>query len=113
MDAEDPLFLLYTRWALACPLLTVDPCLRAATGCWLIGLFGSGSTGRPKGVVHSHGGYMVWAATTFKYTFDYHADDVYWCTADIGWITGRKLGWVCWAKLGPAASKLGPAASKR
>eukprot|EP01147_Barroeca_monosierra_P005429 gene5429-8894_t len=52
-------------------------------------LYTSGSTGRPKGVVHTHGGYMVWAATTHKYSFDYHPDDVYWCTADIGWITGH------------------------
>lgn len=61
MDAEDPLFILYT----------------------------SGSTGKPKGVLHTTGGYMLYAATTFKYTFDYHDDDVYWCTADIGWITGH------------------------
>eukprot|EP00051_Salpingoeca_urceolata_P029331 m.489590 g.489590 ORF g.489590 m.489590 type:complete len:673 (-) comp26904_c0_seq1:368-2386(-) len=61
VDAEDPLFLLYT----------------------------SGSTGTPKGVLHTTGGYMVWTATTFKYSFDYHQDDVYWCTADIGWITGH------------------------
>lgn len=61
MDAEDPLFMLYT----------------------------SGSTGRPKGVVHTTAGYMVWSATTLKYTFDYRADDVYFCTADIGWITGH------------------------
>ncbi|CAL8080586.1 unnamed protein product [Calicophoron daubneyi] len=61
MNAEDPLFILYT----------------------------SGSTGRPKGVVHTVGGYMVYAATTFYYTFDYHDNDVYWCTADAGWITGH------------------------
>ncbi|XP_065185498.1 acetyl-coenzyme A synthetase, cytoplasmic-like [Sycon ciliatum] len=61
LDAEDPLFMLYT----------------------------SGSTGRPKGVLHTCGGYMLWAATTFKYSFDYHEDDVYFCTADIGWITGH------------------------
>ena len=61
VDAEDPLFILYT----------------------------SGSTGKPKGVVHTTGGYMVYAATTFKYIFDYHPGDVWWCTADIGWITGH------------------------
>lgn len=61
MNAEDPLFILYT----------------------------SGSTGRPKGVVHTTGGYMVYASTTFFYTFDYHDDDIYWCSADCGWITGK------------------------
>lgn len=61
MLATDPLFILYT----------------------------SGSTGKPKGVMHATGGYMVYAATTFKYIFDHRADDVYWCTADIGWITGH------------------------
>ncbi|WP_296897204.1 AMP-binding protein, partial [Thiohalocapsa sp.] len=61
MDAEDPLFILYT----------------------------SGSTGKPKGVEHHVGGYMVYTATTFKYIFDYHDGDVWWCTADIGWITGH------------------------
>ncbi|KAK9678040.1 hypothetical protein RND81_11G184100 [Saponaria officinalis] len=61
VDAEDPLFLLYT----------------------------SGSTGKPKGVVHTTGGYMVYTATTFKYAFDYKPTDVYWCTADCGWITGH------------------------
>jgi len=61
LDAEDPLFILYT----------------------------SGSTGKPKGVLHTTGGYMVYTATTFKYVFDYHDGDVWWCTADIGWITGH------------------------
>ncbi len=61
MDSEDPLFILYT----------------------------SGSTGKPKGVLHTVGGYMVYAATTHKYVFDYHDGDVYWCTADIGWVTGH------------------------
>ncbi len=49
----------------------------------------SGSTGKPKGVLHTTAGYMLYAATTFKYSFDYHDDDVYWCTADVGWITGH------------------------
>lgn len=61
MDAEDPLFILYT----------------------------SGSTGKPKGMVHTTGGYMVYTAYTFKNAFQYKEDDVYWCTADIGWITGH------------------------
>ena len=61
MDAEDPLFILYT----------------------------SGSTGKPKGVVHTIGGYSVWAATTFDWIFDYRPDDIFWCTADVGWITGH------------------------
>ena len=61
MDAEDPLFILYT----------------------------SGSTGKPKGMVHSSGGYMVYTAYTFKNIFQYEEGDVYWCTADIGWITGH------------------------
>lgn len=61
MDAEDPLFILYT----------------------------SGSTGKPKGVLHTTGGYLVYASHTHELVFDYHQDDVYWCTADIGWITGH------------------------
>ena len=61
MDAEDPLFILYT----------------------------SGSTGKPKGVMHTTGGYLVYASHTHELVFDYHLDDVYWCTADIGWITGH------------------------
>ena len=61
MDAEDPLFILYT----------------------------SGSTGKPKGVQHNVGGYMVFTSLTHKYTFDYHDGDIWWCTADIGWVTGH------------------------
>ncbi len=61
MDAEDPLFILYT----------------------------SGSTGKPKGVLHTTGGYLLYAAITHKYIFDYHDGDIYWCTADVGWITGH------------------------
>ena len=49
----------------------------------------SGSTGKPKGVLHTTGGYLLYAATTFKYVFDYRPGDVYWCTADVGWITGH------------------------
>uniref|UniRef100_A0A8B9LA10 Acetyl-coenzyme A synthetase, cytoplasmic n=1 Tax=Astyanax mexicanus TaxID=7994 RepID=A0A8B9LA10_ASTMX len=60
-ESEDPLFILYT----------------------------SGSTGKPKGVLHTVSGYMLYTATTFKLVFDYHPDDIYWCTADIGWITGH------------------------
>ena len=52
-------------------------------------LYTSGSTGQPKGVVHTTGGYLVWASMTHKYVFDYHDGDVYWCTADIGWVTGH------------------------
>ncbi|WP_063661249.1 acetate--CoA ligase [Aliivibrio fischeri] len=61
MNAEDPLFILYT----------------------------SGSTGKPKGVLHTTGGYLVYAAMTFKYIFDYQEGEVFWCTADVGWITGH------------------------
>jgi len=61
MDAEDPLFILYT----------------------------SGSTGKPKGLLHTTAGYLLYTAVTFRYIFDYHEDDTFWCTADIGWITGH------------------------
>ncbi|MCW7545501.1 acetate--CoA ligase [Aurantimonas litoralis] len=61
MQAEDPLFILYT----------------------------SGSTGKPKGVLHTSGGYLVYASMTHEYVFDYHDGDVYWCTADVGWVTGH------------------------
>ena len=61
MDSEDPLFILYT----------------------------SGSTGKPKGVLHTTAGYLLQVAMTFKYTFDYHEGDIFWCTADVGWITGH------------------------
>jgi acetyl-CoA synthetase len=61
MNAEDPLFILYT----------------------------SGSTGKPKGVLHTTGGYMVWASMTHEYVFDYRPGDIYWCTADVGWVTGH------------------------
>ena len=61
MNAEDPLFILYT----------------------------SGSTGKPKGVLHTSGGYLVYASMTHSYVFDYHDGDIYWCTADVGWVTGH------------------------
>ena len=61
MNAEDPLFILYT----------------------------SGSTGKPKGVLHTTGGYMVYSTITYKYVFDYHDGEIYWCTADVGWVTGH------------------------
>ncbi|MDP7442713.1 MAG: AMP-binding protein, partial [Verrucomicrobiota bacterium] len=61
MSSEDPLFILYT----------------------------SGSTGKPKGVLHTTGGYMLQAAMTHKYVFDYHDGDIFWCTADVGWVTGH------------------------
>jgi acetyl-CoA synthetase len=61
MGAEDPLFILYT----------------------------SGSTGRPKGVLHTTGGYLVWVSLTHQYVFDYHEGDIYWCAADVGWVTGH------------------------
>ena len=69
MNAEDPLFILYT----------------------------SGSTGKPKGVVHCTGGYLLQTALTHKYIFDVHDDDIYWCTADIGWVTGHS--YICYGPL--------------
>src|SRR3546814_19585958 len=61
-NAEDPLFILYT----------------------------SGSTGKPKGVLHTVGGYSVWTASTFHYGFDYRPGEIFWCSADIGWVTGHR-----------------------
>lgn len=76
MDAEDPLFILYT----------------------------SGSTGTPKGVQHNVGGYMVYTGITFKYIFDYHDNDIFWCTADIGWITGHS--YIVYGPLSQGATSL-------
>ena len=59
--------------------------------------FFSGSTGKPKGVLHTVGGYMLYSTLTFKYVFDYHSSDVFWCTADVGWITGHT--YVCYGPL--------------
>ena len=76
MDAEDPLFILYT----------------------------SGSTGKPKGVLHTTGGYLLGAAMTHKYVFDYHEGDIYWCTADVGWVTGHS--YIVYGPLANAATTL-------
>jgi acetyl-CoA synthetase len=76
VDAEHPLFILYT----------------------------SGSTGTPKGVQHSTGGYLLWAALTMKWTFDIKPDDVYWCTADIGWVTGHS--YIATARLAVGATQI-------
>ncbi len=76
MDAEDPLFLLYT----------------------------SGSTGKPKGVQHNVGGYMVYTAVTHKYVFDYHEGDIYFCAADIGWVTGHS--YIIYGPLGNGATTI-------
>jgi acetyl-CoA synthetase len=76
MDAEDPLFILYT----------------------------SGSTGKPKGVLHTTGGYLVYASLTFEYIFDYHPGDVYWCTADVGWVTGHS--YIVYGPLANAATTI-------
>ena len=76
MDAEDPLFILYT----------------------------SGSTGKPKGVLHTTGGYMVYASMTHQYVFNYKAKDIYWCTADIGWVTGHS--YIIYGPLSNAATTI-------
>ncbi len=76
VEAEDPLFILYT----------------------------SGSTGKPKGVLHTSGGYQLYAAMTHKYVFDYHDGDIYWCTADVGWITGHT--YIIYGPLGNGATTL-------
>ncbi|MGI9286746.1 MAG: acetate--CoA ligase [Pseudomonadales bacterium] len=76
MDSEDPLFILYT----------------------------SGSTGKPKGVLHTTGGYLLQAAMTHKYVFDYHDGDIYWCTADVGWVTGHS--YIVYGPLANAATTL-------
>ncbi|HEV2866506.1 MAG TPA: acetate--CoA ligase [Allosphingosinicella sp.] len=76
MNAEDPLFILYT----------------------------SGSTGKPKGVLHTTGGYGVWTATTFRYVFDYRPGEIFWCTADVGWVTGHS--YVVYGPLANGATSL-------
>jgi len=76
MDAEDPLFILYT----------------------------SGSTGKPKGVLHTQAGYLIYTMVSFKYIFDYHDEDIYWCTADIGWISGHS--YIVYGPLAAGATSL-------
>jgi len=76
VEAEHPLFILYT----------------------------SGSTGKPKGILHSTGGYLLWTALTMKWTFDYKDDDIFWCTADVGWITGHS--YVCYGPLACGATQI-------
>ncbi|MCG8441802.1 MAG: acetate--CoA ligase, partial [Caulobacterales bacterium] len=76
MSAEDPLFILYT----------------------------SGSTGKPKGVLHTTGGYLLWASMTHEYVFDYKPGDIYWCTADVGWVTGHS--YIVYGPLANAATTL-------
>jgi acetyl-CoA synthetase len=68
---------------------TICPCEEMAAEDPLFILYTSGSTGKPKGVLHTTGGYMVYATLTHEYVFDYHPGDVYWCTADVGWVTGH------------------------
>ena len=60
--------------------------------------------GKPKGVLHTQAGYMLYAATTFKYDFDYHLNEIYWCTADVGWITGHT--YVCYGPLANGATSV-------
>ena len=67
-----------------------------------MGDFYSGSTGKPKGVLHTVAGYMLYSATTFKFVFDYHPGEVYWCTADVGWITGHT--YTCYGPLNNGAT---------
>ena len=76
VDAEHPLFILYT----------------------------SGSTGKPKGMQHSTGGYLLWCILTMKWTFDHKPDDVFWCTADVGWVTGHS--YVCYGPLAAGATEI-------
>ncbi len=76
LDAEDPLFILYT----------------------------SGSTGKPKGVLHTQAGYLIYTMVSFKYIFDYHDEDIFWCTADIGWITGHS--YIVYGPLAAGATSL-------
>lgn len=64
--------------------------------------YDSGSTGKPKGVLHTVAGYMMYSATTFKFSFDYHPGEVYWCTADVGWITGHT--YTCYGPLNNGAT---------
>ena len=77
-------------WQEACAEASTDcPCVDMKAEDPLFILYTSGSTGKPKGVLHTTGGYMVYAAMTHELTFDYKEDDIYWCTADVGWITGH------------------------
>ncbi len=75
-----------------------DPCRSYPHPLCLLQLYTSGSTGKPKGVLHTTAGYMMGAYATFKYVFDYQDNDVYWCTADCGWITGHS--YVTFGELG-------------